>query len=366
MITGLPAVPDHEEPPDDWPPERWEAMEEQRDGPTIPRPIDRMRAALVVGDAIKDLPPTSPIVGDTLDLDSLAALFGPSGVGKSLVGLGLSAGVATARSWFGRAVVAGDVLYVTGEGARGMGARLEAWQQHHRVDDVSRLTWLTMAPPLTDPSWAADFAELVGERQPSLVVIDTLSRSLVGADENSAKDMGQAVAALDGVRRASGACVLVIHHTGKDTTAGMRGSSVLRAAVDTELEVAGGSGTVIIRSTKQRDRAVGEALYLRMVPVAESVVLVPTERQVEPEPYDGPLQCTLAVRHLFEETLGPGEELSQSAVPKRLRDQGASYRDHYVRDALERLVNERVLDVRTGARGARLYRLATPQETLDV
>ena len=82
------------------------------------------------------------------------------------------------------------------------------------------MTWLPEAVNLYSPQWASALAEVVAERCPSLVVIDTFARSIVGADENSAKDVGQVVAHLDMIRCAASSCVLVVHHAGKDKTAG--------------------------------------------------------------------------------------------------------------------------------------------------
>jgi RecA-family ATPase len=67
-----------------------------------------------------------------------------------------------------------------------------------------------------------------------LIVFDTLSRCLAGADENNQKDMSAAVGVCDTLRHQLGCCVLLLHHTTKDGAV-ERGSSVLRGAVDTLL-----------------------------------------------------------------------------------------------------------------------------------
>jgi hypothetical protein len=81
------------------------------------------------------------------------------------------------------------------------------------------------------------------------IVIDTLSRALAGGEENSSVDMGALVNHLDEIRKGTRAHVMVIHHTGKNLARGARGHSLLRAATDTEIEVAEGRISV----TKQRD-----------------------------------------------------------------------------------------------------------------
>jgi hypothetical protein len=65
--------------------------------------------------------------------------------------------------------------------------------------------------------------------------------------------MNAFIANLDKLRLATGATILVIHHSGKDSSRGERGSSALRAAVDTSIEVTGQSGTRTFRVEKQKD-----------------------------------------------------------------------------------------------------------------
>jgi hypothetical protein len=86
--------------------------------------------------------------------------------------------------------------------------------------------------------------------KPVLIVVDTLARSMGDGDENTAKDAAMFVRNCDLIREATGAHVMVIHHTGKDEERGARGSSALRAAVDTEILVGADHR---ISSKKQRD-----------------------------------------------------------------------------------------------------------------
>jgi hypothetical protein len=71
--------------------------------------------------------------------------------------------------------------------------------------------------------------------RPDLIVVDTLVRVAVGMDENSARDMGEIVAAAEALRRSFDASILLIHHTRKDGNS-ERGSSALRGAADLMIE----------------------------------------------------------------------------------------------------------------------------------
>ena len=94
-----------------------------------------------------------------------------------------------------------------------------------------------------------------------MVVIDTLARSMGAGDENTAKDAAMFVRNCDLIREATGAHVMVIHHTGKDEDRGARGSSALRAAVDNEIQV---TSEWEIISRKQRDQEPPEPLHFKL------------------------------------------------------------------------------------------------------
>jgi hypothetical protein len=87
-----------------------------------------------------------------------------------------------------------------------------------------------------------------------MAVADTLARVIGAGDENKASDMGVLVQHIDLIRAALGIQFVVIHHTGKDAAKGARGSSALRAATDTVIEVSDkGQGPKEFKVTKQRD-----------------------------------------------------------------------------------------------------------------
>src|SRR5690606_13091125 len=136
----------------------------------------------------------------------------------------------------------------------------------------------------------------------SLIVIDTLARSIVGVDENSAKDMGGVIKHLDQLRRATGSTILLVHHTGKDASAGARGSSALRAAMDTELEVTAAGQLMTLKVKKQREAAAAAPMRLTRVEVSDSCVLVPAGSVKDD---DNLSDGALAVLEVLREVSGP-------------------------------------------------------------
>ncbi len=82
-----------------------------------------------------------------------------------------------------------------------------------------------------------------------------------GGDEG-AETMSLLVNAIARIRAETGAAVVVIHHSGKDSSRGSRGSTVLPFGADTVIEVSQDAATKIATAhlNKQRDGATGELL----------------------------------------------------------------------------------------------------------
>lgn len=253
------------------------------DDPDPPTLADRIRDRLVSTEQLAHLPPPQPLIDGWLYRDSLAMMFGPSGVGKSFVAIDLAMAVGSdVGSWHGNTITNGPVLYVIAEGAAGVSKRAEAWQQARGVS--ADVWWHPAAVNIYDAAWASALAEVVAELRPVLVVVDTLARSIIGADENSSRDMGVAIANLDMIRTAAQCCVLIVHHAGKDTRKGARGASALKAAMDAELEVGGTENRIIVRNTKQKDTAEAAPLHFKLTPVrgTDSVVIEQAGGGLEP------------------------------------------------------------------------------------
>jgi putative DNA primase/helicase len=204
--------------------------------PAKPEP----RFKLLSGADLSNAPPMRWMVRGVLPLEGLAALYGPSGSGKSFLMLDVAASVAGgAYEWFGRRVAQCPVTYCALEGEAGMGKRMYAWSQHHKKPVPNTLRFITQPFDLLN---AGDVVELAKAVQSAggaggLVILDTLNRAAPGADENSSVDMGRIIAAAKQLQSLTGGLVLLVHHTGKDATKGLRGHSSLYAALDGAIEV---------------------------------------------------------------------------------------------------------------------------------
>lgn len=191
-----------------------------------------------------------PLVKGLLDQNAMSILYGESNTGKTFVAMDIAYCVARARPWSDMKVSGFPVLYVAAEG--GAGARKRAAALAQRYGDAPDFHFLM--EPINLLKADADLEPLLATIRDSglvfgLIVIDTLSRAMSGGNENDSSDMGAMVKHLDRLRTVTGAHLMAVHHSGKDRAKGARGHSLLRAATDTEIEIADRQITV----TKQRD-----------------------------------------------------------------------------------------------------------------
>ena len=220
--------------------------------------------------------PDTPLIDGLLDEGALSVCYGDSNSGKMFVLLDLGYHVATGLEWNGRRTKHGLVVYVAAEGGRKIKRRIAALKRRYLDDGVvcaDEALFALVRYPIDLRSSDADLNELLalvgaaeaekGEKCAWLIV-DTLSRAIAGGDENSPVDMGRIVAAADKFRDKVGAHFTYVHHTGKDAARGARGHSLLRAATDTEIEIAPGALTV----TKQRDIESGFSIGFELVDIA--------------------------------------------------------------------------------------------------
>lgn len=223
-------------------------------------------------------------------LGSVACLYGLPGGGKTFFAQSAGYQISIGKNLLDGAkhIEQGKVLYVSGEGRSGLGKRAHALVDSHGVMPKD-FSFVTEGIDLLDHNSRARFVDLVGQMKPSLVVLDTLARTIGGGDENSASDMGKYIAAVDAIRDASGGSVLIVHHSNKSDARNERGSSALRGAADVMINCVKDrhSGVVTLRCEKSKDSAPFHPIHLRLeevqlsaYPGETSCVLVPSDAPV--------------------------------------------------------------------------------------
>ncbi len=181
---------------------------------------------------------TTPVVQGVFNRNSLSWVAGPSGTFKSFVTADLAFRYGSDDLDFhGRKMTHGRALIVVAEGAAGYAHRKTAWEKEHRRE-VKNVTIFPAPLQLADvvkemPALIHHLREEDEAGRPyGLIIIDTQAMCTVGVDENKS-EMNLVINVLHRIREVSGACVLTVHHFGKNERSGMRGSSMLYAAADT-------------------------------------------------------------------------------------------------------------------------------------
>jgi len=229
--------------------------------PEEPREFDTSLFELVYFEDIQPNLDAADFVEDLLIRASMAVVYGESNCGKTFFMTDLALHIAMGKTWRGREIDGGGVIYCALEGSHGISNRVAAFRKHHGLEG-HRLPFaivpsaINMLDPKADTdrliASILDAATMMG-CPVKLVVIDTLSRAMAGGNENAPDDMGALVMNTDRVRQATGAAVVYVHHSGKDAAKGARGHSLLRAATDTEIEVIADGAFRMATVVKQRE-----------------------------------------------------------------------------------------------------------------
>lgn len=209
------------------------------------------------------------IVDGVLPIGGLGVVFGESGSGKTFFVLDLVMSIARGTAWRDRYVEQGAVAYICAEGSDGFRQRTVAYRNEHGLVHVDvPLFVLADSPNFLGNDDVGHLLPALAVLPPlKVIVVDTWAQVTPGGNENSADDMGKALARCRKMHKATGAMVLLIHHAGKDSSKGARGWSGLRAAADVEIEITkelkGHNATI----TKMKDGAQDETHGFILRPV---------------------------------------------------------------------------------------------------
>lgn len=227
------------------------------------------RFKLLGSEQLSALPPMTWRVHGVLPEHGLACVYGASASGKSFLSIDLAAAITTGCDWFGYRVKPAPVVYVCLEGEGGFKLRVQAWERTNGQTLPRALRVMLETFKLTDPRDVQEFAEAVLHvGSGAVVIIDTLNRAAPSADENSSRDMGEILEAAKALQRATNGLVVLVHHSGKDATKGLRGHSSLFAALDAAIEVTRDGDRREWRVAKAKDGKDGEGHSFHLEVVA--------------------------------------------------------------------------------------------------
>jgi energy-coupling factor transporter ATP-binding protein EcfA2 len=217
--------------------------------------------------------PISWLVKWWIQSQALVMVHGPSGCGKTFVVLDWCLRMASGiEEWAGHKVRPSSVVYLAGEGHHGLRGRVAAWKHHNKAGNLSM--WLSKdGCDLNTPTGYLKVIEQIRilKNRPSLIVVDTLHRFLLG-DESKSEDTKTMLDACSVLIREFDCSVILIHHTGVSDEAQhrARGSSAWRGALDIEISIIPGKDNqpIQIVQRKSKDAELAETMYVELQKVA--------------------------------------------------------------------------------------------------
>ena len=263
--------------------------------------IEKLNA--IFGDELgSDYEAPNELVEGLITIGSTVVVYGDSNSGKTFWALSVAASIAMGTTCYGRKTDPGLVVYLASESPTSIRSRVQAIKKHYS-DNLENLV-IVQAPVnfYQGDGDANDVIELVRKieeikgQSVRLIIPDTLARISAGANENSGEDMGPVMSRFDVVAAATRACIMIIHHNGKDAAKGSRGWSGIRAHIDTEIEVTEKDGVRSVTVTKQRELpSKGEAIYFKLQVIemgrtkfgkpATTCVAIPDDESQEQTPH---------------------------------------------------------------------------------
>lgn len=242
-------------------PEGWDVADAVEAGEDVTAYLGtskRRKVPILTVPEVVNRPLPEYLIKDMLIEGGLSSFYAPSSTYKSFIALDLALSVSTGVDWRGMETKGGPVVYIASEGMGGWGKRLLVWLEHRGEGNDPQFFTVPTSFDFSEADQRAGLQEAIDSvcEKPALIVIDTLARNFGGGDENSTKDMGAFISGMDALREATGAHVMLVHHTGKDKERGARGSSALYGALDAEMTVAKdeiNSRLIEFKVTKMKD-----------------------------------------------------------------------------------------------------------------
>lgn len=183
------------------------------------------------------------VVEDIIPKGEQVLVFGDSGSGKSFSIFDMSIHVALGKPFFGKNVEPGLVIYIAAEAGKGFIKRKAGYNVRHNLGDRHvPFVLLTRRPDFfsSDDDCNALIFEIDKIKRSYseklvLIVLDTVSASTPGMDENKGRDVSQFRLRLQRLSDAADASIIAVHHKPKNGTT-PRGHGSLTGDWETTIE----------------------------------------------------------------------------------------------------------------------------------
>ncbi len=230
-------------------------------------------------DEIDTLRPPTWLIKGVMPAGEVTLVSGPGDAGKTFIVTDMMKRVAQHY----------PVMYGALEDAPGIRIRKRAWELHYQRPKNGNFLMWTQALDLYDAVSVDSFIAEVLPLGLRMITLDTLSRALGGADENSNTDIAVVMNNCERIAHATGAAVVILHHTTKDGQA-YRGASALKNNTYGHIEISRDDDLIHFKIGRIKNTAEQAPRYFKLVSVplpdildddgnpVSSAVILPADR----------------------------------------------------------------------------------------
>lgn len=202
---------------------------------------------------ILEYAPPPELIGGLVSEGTVNFIYGAPASGKSIFAIHLAACLAKGReNYFEHECRKSEVLYIAQEDLQGVQEKTAAISLEQLLLITEDMFGILYEPNLGLKPHAIEqtihevefsFQDMydqhfslhlsdIGHDLPKVLIIDTWAAMTSGIDENSSKDVSNALQGLKLLRDKLNCTIFVVHHSGKDFSKGLRGHSAMHAFAD--------------------------------------------------------------------------------------------------------------------------------------
>lgn len=221
-----------------------------------------------VADMMRGVKRADWVIKNVLEKGSNTLLFGESGACKSLIALDWAYCIGIGLDWHNHKTKRGTVVYIAGEGHRGLAMRMQALSQKYEGTQPDNIYFSTKSIDMLNTDAVMRVSQVIDDmlkgQTPDVIFIDTLHRNMQG-DENSSEDMAVFYTNIELLAKKYNAAIVTVHHSGHGDKGRARGSSAIKAGMDAEFCMTKQSAKdVTFSCTKSKDFNAGNNIEFRI------------------------------------------------------------------------------------------------------